>query len=451
MKTKIISFCLLLFIIATTTKAQEWEFVGLDSMVIKQLYVSGDSIWAGTVSRISIDIISGFYKSTDKGYSWEQIDSFLGYGGTFGFHISSENNSILLVKHIISTPYGGLLYESTDNGNSWKINEGLDNIYLDWIGVSPFNENEIYVKEYNSFPAGAYETVYRSINGGINWLLITNFPSSSHGRKVTFNLSLVNSSTLYATSDDNLISTFFFKSIDKGTNWYNLGVPPTVGRELIIDPNTPSRIFIFPGYYLTSDDGNSWTVSDSGLIDVSSYLSFYIDPSDKAMFYNLRKDGLYYSKNDPIHWQLVDGSDTLPLNLGGQGFLNSDIGHLRNIFIDKKDNVLYVGTARGIYKRDLISSSEIILANPSEYLLYQNYPNPFNPTTAIDYSIKSSGLVSLKVYDMLGTEVTSLVNENKEAGSYSVEFNAEDLPSGIYFYTLTSGNFIATKKLILLK
>jgi hypothetical protein len=96
---------------------------------------------------------------------------------------------------------------------------------------------------------------------------------------------------------------------------------------------------------------------------------------------------------------------------------------------------------------------------PSDYSLNQNYPNPFNPTTTISYSIKSAGDVTLKVYDMLGTEVASLVNENQEAGNYSITFNAAELPSrsgsaltsGIYFYTLTSGNFMETKKLILLK
>ncbi|MBK9096536.1 MAG: T9SS type A sorting domain-containing protein [bacterium] len=88
---------------------------------------------------------------------------------------------------------------------------------------------------------------------------------------------------------------------------------------------------------------------------------------------------------------------------------------------------------------------------PDEYALSQNYPNPFNPTTTINYAIKTAGEVTLKVYDMLGTEVASLVNEIQEAGKYSVEFNASNLPSGIYFYTLTSGNFMETKKLILLK
>jgi hypothetical protein len=86
-----------------------------------------------------------------------------------------------------------------------------------------------------------------------------------------------------------------------------------------------------------------------------------------------------------------------------------------------------------------------------EYLLMQNYPNPFNPTTTINYSIKSAGEVTLKIYDMIGAEVASLVNESQEAGSYSVEFNAADLPSGMYVYRLSTNNFVGTKKLLLLK
>ncbi len=86
-----------------------------------------------------------------------------------------------------------------------------------------------------------------------------------------------------------------------------------------------------------------------------------------------------------------------------------------------------------------------------EYSLSQNYPNPFNPTTRIFYSIKEAGMVSLSVYDILGNEVSVLVKEDKSPGSYSVTFNAGNLPSGIYFYKLTAGRFSETKKLILLK
>jgi hypothetical protein len=86
-----------------------------------------------------------------------------------------------------------------------------------------------------------------------------------------------------------------------------------------------------------------------------------------------------------------------------------------------------------------------------EYVLGQNYPNPFNPTTTISYQIPKNGLVSLVVYDALGTEVATLVNEEKTQGKYSIEFNALNLPSGVYFYTLRAGDFVSTKKLILMK
>ncbi len=92
---------------------------------------------------------------------------------------------------------------------------------------------------------------------------------------------------------------------------------------------------------------------------------------------------------------------------------------------------------------------------PSKFTLKQNYPNPFNPTTTIEYSIPNVGTpiqnVQLKIYDVLGREIATLVNEKQSPGNYSVKFNANNLPSGIYFYTLKAGNFVATKKMILMK
>jgi hypothetical protein len=87
----------------------------------------------------------------------------------------------------------------------------------------------------------------------------------------------------------------------------------------------------------------------------------------------------------------------------------------------------------------------------NRFNLQQNYPNPFNPTTTIKYTIELSGLVKLIVYDILGNEVATLVNEEKQSGIYEVEFNASNLSSGIYFYQLKAGDFISTKKLVLLK
>jgi len=88
---------------------------------------------------------------------------------------------------------------------------------------------------------------------------------------------------------------------------------------------------------------------------------------------------------------------------------------------------------------------------PTQYSLEQNYPNPFNPRTSIQYAISSMQFVSLKVYDVLGNEIATLVNEEKPAGNYEVNFNASELSSGIYFYTLKAGSFFETKKMILLR
>jgi hypothetical protein len=88
---------------------------------------------------------------------------------------------------------------------------------------------------------------------------------------------------------------------------------------------------------------------------------------------------------------------------------------------------------------------------PREFYLAQNYPNPFNPSTKIKFQIADAGIVSLKVFDILGNEVLTLVNEQKPAGSYEVEFDASSLTSGVYFYQLKSGNLVQTKKMVLLK
>ncbi|PIP69109.1 hypothetical protein CO033_00450 [Candidatus Nomurabacteria bacterium CG_4_9_14_0_2_um_filter_32_10] len=88
---------------------------------------------------------------------------------------------------------------------------------------------------------------------------------------------------------------------------------------------------------------------------------------------------------------------------------------------------------------------------PTEFALSQNYPNPFNPSTTINYKIPTNYFVNLKIYDILGNEIAILVNEEKTAGSYSVNFNATNLPSGTYIYKITAGNFIETKKMVLMK
>jgi len=98
-----------------------------------------------------------------------------------------------------------------------------------------------------------------------------------------------------------------------------------------------------------------------------------------------------------------------------------------------------------------LSADDELNSVPTVFALEQNYPNPFNPSTTIKYQLAEYGQVTLKIYDVLGNELLTLVNEQKPAGSYEVEFNASSLTSGVYFYKLTSGNLVLTKKMVLLK
>ena len=104
-----------------------------------------------------------------------------------------------------------------------------------------------------------------------------------------------------------------------------------------------------------------------------------------------------------------------------------------------------------IFKNNLITEITTSTTTPNNFELYQNYPNPFNPSTTINYQIPKGGMVIIKIYDILGREIKTLVNGYKPAGRYNVTFNAHNLASGVYIYQLKSGSFVASKKLVLIK
>jgi hypothetical protein len=94
---------------------------------------------------------------------------------------------------------------------------------------------------------------------------------------------------------------------------------------------------------------------------------------------------------------------------------------------------------------------EIEVSEPKDFVLEQNYPNPFNPTTKIKYQIPEESEVVIKIYDILGAEVVTLLNDLKKPGTYEVEFNAQNLSSGTYFYRIVAGEYVEMKKMVLMK
>jgi hypothetical protein len=101
--------------------------------------------------------------------------------------------------------------------------------------------------------------------------------------------------------------------------------------------------------------------------------------------------------------------------------------------------------------KEYSNTIEITYGSISDFALDQNYPNPFNPSTKIKYAIKEKGNVELKVFDLLGSEIAILVNEEKTPGNYEIFFDASKLSSGVYLYTIKAGSFVQTRKMLLMK
>ncbi len=207
------------------------------------------------------------------------------------------------------------------------------------------------------------------------------------------------------------------------------------------------------GVFLSTNNGKNWEALNSEMQDFSiSSIAIY----DTTIFACNGYD-VYSSSDNGAHW--------INTRIKGTSY---QVIYASSLII--QDTIVFAGTSiNGIWSRkisDLVTEIEENDPPPViQFSLSQNYPNPFNPTTNFEFRIPAStaggsdfpagsgasGFVSLKIYDVLGNEVASLVNEEKAAGTYKVNFNADNLSSGVYFYQLKAGKFISTKKMLLLK
>jgi len=450
MKPITISISLLLLLITIPTKAQEWEFVGLDSLAVYHLSVSGDTIYAGTIDRNNNpNINDGLYFTSDSGVNWVQLDSALGDGYINGLYVFSPE-SLFIFK-------AGTIFITTNSGLSWSSIKNISNNPIIWFGISPFNINEMYAIDVLGLGGGRYfNTLFKSTDRGNSWESIGSFPGSSHGSELRFAFDLTDSTNLYVAVDARLNGLYFFKSTDEGENWFYVSTPPFFPTDIYSDRIIPDRIYLFGGPYISSNGGSNWILADSGLTDTSYYLSFYQDQLTTNLLYILKSDGLYYSNVDTFYWKKVVGSENLPLDLP------PTTRNMKNIKIDKRTNKIYLGTSNGLFRTDVLTN----VSNEKEnfiksFVLEQNFPNPFNPQTKIKYQLSVNTHVILKVYDLLGKELAVLVDEDKSAGDYEIEFSANGgsasggngsiLPSGIYIYTLIAGTQRISKKMMLIK
>ncbi|HRI45627.1 MAG TPA: T9SS type A sorting domain-containing protein [Ignavibacteriaceae bacterium] len=169
-------------------------------------------------------------------------------------------------------------------------------------------------------------------------------------------------------------------------------------------------------------------------------------------------DDNYWTWLNNGYIQSVYGSNTDdgPVTVPAQDAVVIQPGESVDVFyafsLGQDESAMLAGIAGAVQKyQALFTSIGEDNLNQLNYDLSQNYPNPFNPSTKINFSIKQRGNVAIKVYDVLGNHVSTLINEERTAGNHSIEFNATNLVSGIYFYTISADGFSQTKKMILIK
>src|ERR1035437_3811964 len=183
-------------------------------------------------------------------------------------------------------------------------------------------------------------------------------------------------------------------------------------------------------------------------IDVSRYFhnaSTVFDSLRSVSLFGLPTETRVYTTGYPVTW------------IWAHYYLSKNIG--MSFLIQEYEVALTINELKGAVIKGIVygDTSNIVgindkyPAHPDKFVLSQNYPNPFNPTTTINYSIPKAGNVKLTIYNVIGSKVATIVNEYKQAGNYSVQFNAGNRASGIYLYRLESGNYSAAKKFILLK
>ncbi len=351
---------------------------------------------------------------------------------------------------------------------------------MDILSGLSFGLSEIEMNDEFMIQVSGMEYTYDGTQSGFDRLVSVNIngmpidPTATYS--VTANemvLSILDFLGIVPSNVNILIGTTEFQALSQYVMMQgNFIQPKTLGRVLNVGNQNARSTFIAAGW-LNSMPGDYQ--ADKGLCNKMFFEMHMIDRG--AAYLPAGKVTLRYPaanltfKSDNCDWLLLQnkiatltGSGKIN-NQGNFGYLVVAEDHpdkLRIVIWDKNDGdrIIFDNlTPQSIFGA-IVMHNRIILAKesdeednvmPTEFALNQNYPNPFNPTTTISYSIAEAGNVELKVFDILGNEVTTLVNEMKAPGNYSVVFNASSLASGVYIYNLRTSNSIITKKMVLMK
>lgn len=376
-------------LLRTSNGGNNWIDVNLSSSTSAYNCV----LFANSSTGFVVNDDGELIKTTNTGLNWQ-----ITVMGTDSLkHIYFMNETTGFVSGT-----NGTLYKTTNTGENWTDISLNTNQPITKIAFSDGEYGYLLTRWYLN-----EGLVFKTTNGGINWQLVSNFYSGYNGERALFDCVPLNRDTVYVSLG--YYQTGIMRTVNGGQNW-----------EYIYNQFQTGN---FPG-------------------------SFY------ELFF---KDGYIYALNGPtdgVPCYIVKSSD------GGFSFSHYSayrvFGYMYDMYLFKNSDIGYVCGESGFivklhsYVTDVNNISTTV---PDKFSLKQNYPNPFNPGTKIIFEIPKSvkGNIKLKIYDVLGKEIAVLIDKSLALGSYEYDFNANNLSSGVYFYTLTAGSFTETKRMLLVK
>ncbi len=477
--------------------------------------VDGYSMWsiakdyAGNIYAGTTGSNRGIFKSTDGGETWNNVFStgasnYLGIAcdSLNNVYVANTTNGMLISTDggqsftlVASSVFGGKtvnmvgcgknghIFVGTTNGGIWRstdfgatfTNTALQSFTIVTLAVDKFNPDIIYAGSSSSGTNGFFVStddgltfssstndinvweilqtsngyLYTastsspypfdcSTDGGFTWTTMSNQPAAMRGAT----LDLLEN--IYIAGNGGV-----FKSTDGGASFINFGLTYSSNKILTYE----NKIMVC---VIGSTNGGVWIYTDTSVpVELTSFTAKA--NSDGSVLLNwatateTNNSGFEIQRLNPQSelsnpkWSKIGfvagfGTTSQPEIYS---FIDKNVSsgtfnyRLKQIDLD--------GTFK--YSKEV----EVNINIPQKFSLSQNYPNPFNPTTKIEYHLANSGFVSLKVYDVLGSEVATLVKGNKPAGKYTIEFDASKLASGVYYYRLESGSNVMIKKMILLR
>lgn len=403
MKIVIIIFCILNIIFSQEIFSQ-WQIShNGGSGFVSAIHVRSNSVFAGNSTQ-------GMFRSDDNGITWIQINS-----GLTSLNVQCVTSTS---DFIFAGTVSEGVFRSSDNGAGWTRSSS---------GIGQQNIKELIDDDSSVFAGCIFAGIFRTSNSGTNWSRF------GLGEGDLMRALLYNQNTFLVGLHGGM-----YRTTNYGTNW-GLAQSGITNLDIMCLEYGLNKFWCGTfggGIFISTNNGAQWTPLNSGLTEL--YINKLFSDGENVFAATLN-GGVFYFNANSNSWTAVN-----------EGLTDTNI-----VSISGNNKYIFAGTPNGrIWKRpinEIITDIQTHESIVNQFQLHQNFPNPFNPVTLIKFSINKSSHTKLIIFDASGKKAATLVDENLASGSYSVQWDAGDFASGVYFAALHSGNFLQMKKMILVR